>query len=75
MEQYNVICTAIFNREITVRAESKEEAMDKASDVISAEFDECGADSIRKNWEFGEATADSAEPSEKWDDFDDHSKD
>ena len=52
--EYTVICTKIYNGTLVVNADSEEEAMEKARDII-CEDDE------KVSWEFGESTADYVE--------------
>ena len=52
--EYIVVCTKIYNGTIAVNADSKEEALKKAQDIV-CENDE------NVSWEFGESTADYVE--------------
>ena len=52
--EYIVVCTKIYNGTLLVDADSKEEALKKAQDII-CEDDE------KVSWEFGESTADYVE--------------
>ena len=52
--EYIVACTKIYNGTIAVNADSKEEALKKAQDIICENNENV-------SWEFGESTADYVE--------------
>ena len=55
--KYNVSCTMIYNGNMCIEANSNEEAVNKAQQMLIDDYNAC-------DWEFGEATADYAEKTE-----------
>ena len=53
--EYEVTCTMIHNATLIVDADSKEDAVKKAQEILNND-----ADNTNVDWEFGESTADYA---------------